>query len=272
MNVFVLFGVAAFGMGMLWLAQSVALVYVGEPLAWPLQYTTRLPVVRMTSQVMIQVVWIVIVVGTPVALGIGPLDALGRAFPLPVPWRQMAIAFLITFIPLCVIYAVYIKAGWLRVWPKYDQASRRRKMFWRFIAPLPLATFEEAAFRGTLLGQLLEALPPTPIFSALAVILSSAIFAVAHFIKPARGKPVMQGLYGYFTAGCLFGIAYIVGGRSLWLPIVMHAAAVLVIEVMRLYTVHQAPHWLAGFAEGPHSGVMGSVLVLGVAIALLVLI
>ena len=43
-----------------WAAQSVALIYVGEPLALPLQYTTRAPLVRMTSQLMIQVVWIVI--------------------------------------------------------------------------------------------------------------------------------------------------------------------------------------------------------------------
>lgn len=53
MSVVVLVGVAAVGICALWAAQTVALIYVGERLALPLQYTTRSPIVRMTSQVMI---------------------------------------------------------------------------------------------------------------------------------------------------------------------------------------------------------------------------
>ena len=111
MNVVVLVSVAAVGICALWVAQTVALIYVGERLALPLQYTTRSPVVRMTSQVMIQAVWIIIVVGTPIALGINPLDALQRAFPLPVPWRRITTAFLIMSIPLCLGYALYIQGA-----------------------------------------------------------------------------------------------------------------------------------------------------------------
>ena len=160
MNVLVLIGVAAFAMCTFWAAQSVALIYVGEPLALPLQYTTRAPLVRMTSQLMIQVIWIIILVGTPIALGVSPLEALQRAFTLPVPWRKIAIAFLITFIPFCLGYALYIKAQWLRFEPKYDQATRRRKLLTRFLTPIPLAVLEEGVFRGTLLEQLLRSLPP----------------------------------------------------------------------------------------------------------------
>jgi membrane protease YdiL (CAAX protease family) len=272
MNVLVLVGITTLAMCMLWAAQSVVLIYVGEPLALPLQYTTRAPLVRMTSQIMIQVVWIIILLGTPIALGTSPLDALQRAFPLPVPWHKMAIAFLIMFIPSSVGYALYVKAQWLRFELKHDRATRRRKLFTRFLTPIPLAILEEAVFRGTLLEQLLRSLPSSFVFSVLAVILSAAIFAAAHFIKPARGKPVIQGLYSYFTAGCLFGIAYIDGGRNLWLPVVMHATAIFIIEVMRIYTVHQAPRWLAGFPEGPHGGVVGSLVVIGMATCLLVLI
>jgi hypothetical protein len=272
MNIVVLVEVAVLGICVLWAAQSVALICVGERLALPLQYTTRSPVVRMTSQVMIQAVWIIILVGTPLALGMTPLAALQRAFPLPIPWRQIAIAFFITSTPLCVGYALYVKAQWLRFAPKHDPATRRRKLFSRFLTPLPLAVLEEAVFRGTLLEQLLRSLPSTLAASVLAVILSAAIFAAVHFIKPARGKPVLQGLYSYFLAGCLFGIGYIVSGRSLWVPVVMHATAIFIIEVMRLYTVHQAPRWLAGFPEGPHSGIVGTGVVAGMAIALITLI
>ena len=67
-------------------------------------------------------------------------------------------------------------------------------------------------------------------------------------------------------------MVYVLGGRTLWLPIAVHAAAVLGIEVMRLYVVHQAPPWLVGYGEFPQSGLIGSLAILAVAIALVALI
>ena len=273
MKILVMLGIAAFAFCALWAVQSVALKLVDEPLAWPLRFTTRNPLVRRTSRVMIQLSWVLILVGTPLALGIRPLDALHQAFPLPVPWHGIVIAFSLVFFPFSIGYALYIKVGWLRIEPRFDQATLRSKLFRRFLTPLPLATMEEGVFRGIVLEQLLRSLPQSRAYSALAIIVSSAVFAAVHFIKPfGSHKPVVQGIYGYFSAGCLFGLAYLVGGRSLWLPIVMHATAIFVIEVMRLYTVQQGPHWLAGFAELPQSGLVGSVVVLGIAIALVAMI
>jgi Type II CAAX prenyl endopeptidase Rce1-like len=273
MNIVITLGIAAFALCLLWAVQSVALKAAGEPLAWPLRFTTRKSLVRLTSRAMIQVAWLIVLAGTPLALGIGPLAALRQAFPLPVPWRDIAIAFSIVFLPGCIGYALYIRAGWLRVEPKYDRATLRGKLFRRFLTPLPLATMEEAVFRGVVLRQLLLSLPQSHVYTGLAIVVSAAAFAVVHFIKPAGAhKSIAQGMYGYFTAGCLFGLAFVVGGHSLWLPITMHATAILVIEVMRLYTVHQAPPWLAGFSELPQSGVVGSVVVIGMAIALVALI
>jgi hypothetical protein len=129
------------------------------------------------------------------------------------------------------------------------------------VQPLPLATLEEAAFRGVLLEQLLRSFPPSHAYRVVAIALSSAAFSSVHFIKrPYPGKPVWQPAYGLFIIGCLFGLAYVIGGRSLWLPIVIHAAAIFVIEVMRLYAVYQAPPWLLGYSEWPQSGLVGSIL------------
>ena len=85
MNILITLGVAASGLCLLWAVQSVALKLAGEPLAWPLRFTTRKPLVRWTSRVMIHMSWLIILVGTPLALGIRPLDALHQAFPMPVP-------------------------------------------------------------------------------------------------------------------------------------------------------------------------------------------
>jgi hypothetical protein len=76
-----------------------------------------------------------------------------------------------------------------------------------------------------------------------------------HFIKlPYPGKPVWQPAYGLFIVGCLLGFAYVIGGRSLWLPVVIHATMVFLIEVMKIYAVYRAPPWLMGYAEGQASG------------------
>ncbi|HVU19335.1 MAG TPA: CPBP family intramembrane glutamic endopeptidase [Rhizomicrobium sp.] len=272
MNILIVLMVAAFALCALWAVQSVALKLVGEPLAWPLQYTTRKPQMRLTGQALIQVSWLVIFFGTPLALGISLPDLLHQLFPLPVPWRRIAIAFTIMFLPFCMLFALYIKAGWVQIVPKFDRSTRRAKLFRRFLTPLPLATFEEAVFRGTLLEQLLRSLPQSYVSSTVAIILSSFAFSLVHFIKPPRRQPVGQGIYGFFTAGCLFGLAYIIGGRSLWLPIVLHATAIFCIELTRLYVDYKAPRWLIGFPEEPHSGLIGSLLILAMAISLVVLI
>jgi len=102
--------------------------------------------------------------------------------------------------------------------------------------------------------------------------MSSFVFSLVHFIKPPRVIPVGQGIYGFFAAGCLFGLAYVVGGRSLWLPIAMHAMAIFCVQVMRLYSVYQGRRYLVGFSEAPQSGLVGSLAMLGMAIALITLI
>jgi membrane protease YdiL (CAAX protease family) len=131
---------------------------------------------------------------------------------------------------------------------------------------------EEAVFRGVILEQLLRSLPHSHAYTVLAIVLSSAAFSAVHFIKRYQGKPIWQPAYGLFIVGCLFGLAYVIGARSLWLPIIVHATSVFVIEVMRLYSVHRAPHWLMGYSEWPQSGLVGSIYVLGVAIGLALLI
>lgn len=273
MNVLIVLGTAALGLSALWAIQSVVLTLAGEPLAWPLRFKKRGPVAVWTGRVLIHSFWIFVLVATPLALGIRPIDALHQAFPTPVPWHSIAAAFSIMFFPAASMYALYIAAGWARFEPQHDQAKRRGKLLRRiFPGPLPVSIFEEAVFRGILLEQMLRLLPQSSAYTALAIIVNSAAFSAVHFVKPVDWKPIKQVAYGYFIVGCLFGLAYVVGGRSLWLPIAVHAAAIFVIEVARLYVVFQAPPWLVGYTEWPQSGLVGSVLVLGVAVALLTLI
>jgi hypothetical protein len=272
MNILVALAVAATGFFALWAVQSIVLVVIGEPLALPLRFKTRRPAMKWIGRAMVHTEWLIILIGTPLALGMSPLDALHQAFPTPPPWRDIGIAAALMFGATCLTYALYLIAGWIRFEPQNDRATRHAKLFRRFFpGPLPLVTFEEGVFRGILLEQLLRSLPSSQVYTALAIVVSSAAFTAIHFVKPAKDKPV-QAAYGYFLVGCLFGLAYVVGGRSLWLPIAVHASAVFGIEVLRLYVVFQAPRWLVGFSESPQSGLVGSVAVVLVGIALVVLI
>jgi hypothetical protein len=272
MNILILLVIGASALFVLWAVQSVVLSVVGQPLAWPLRFTTHNPLVRWTARVLIQLSWLTVLVATPLALGVDPRDALRNAFPPPVPWRDIAVAFSIMLFPALIIYALYIKVGWVRIEPQHDQATRRAKLFRRFLGPLPLAMLEEGVFRGVLLEQLLRSFPQSQAYTALAIVLSAAVFSSVHFVRPSHGKPIWQPAYGLFIVGCLFGLAYVIGGRSLWLPIVMHATVIFVCQVMRLYVVYQAPPWLVGYPDWPQSGLMGSLYVLCAGIALVVLI
>jgi membrane protease YdiL (CAAX protease family) len=273
MPILIIAGIVAGALCVLWAVQSVVLKIAGEPLAWPLRFTTQKPLVRYTGRVMVHFTWITILVGTPLALGIDPRDALHKAFPLPVPWRGIGIAFSITFFPAVITYALYLKAGWLRFEPQHDQATRRAKLIRRFLGPLPLAILEEGVFRGVLLEQLLLSFPQSKTDTLLAIVLSSAVFSAAHFVKRRDpSAPVWQPAYGLFIVGCLLGLAYVIGGRSLWLPVVMHATMVFVYLVVKLYAVYQAPPWLVGYVDWPQSGLGGTIFLLCAGIALVLLI
>jgi hypothetical protein len=272
MNILITLGVAFAALCLLWAVQSIVLTLIGEPLAWPLRFKTRRPLMKYASRAMVHLSWLIILIGTQFALGIPLADALRQAFRTPIPWRDIAVAFSLMFFPGFLLYASYIALEWVRIEPQHDQATRRAKFIRRFWGPPLLATLEEAVFRGVFLEQLLRSFPSTGGYTALAIVVSSAAFASVHFFRPTEGKPVWQMAYGYFIVGCLFGLAYVVGGRALWLPIVVHATAVFVVEVMRLYVVFVAPRWLIGVPESPQSGVCGSLLILGVAIGLLTLI
>ena len=52
--------VAAAGLCFIWAVQSVVLVAIGEPLALPFRFTTRKPVMKWTSRVLIHTEWLII--------------------------------------------------------------------------------------------------------------------------------------------------------------------------------------------------------------------
>lgn len=82
---------------------------------------------------------------------------------------------------------------------------------------LGAAICEEIVFRGFLIGRLEAAFGgASPIATAAAVMLSSALFGLAHMYQGPTGVLITGVL------GLVFACVYAYGGRNLWLNIVVH--------------------------------------------------
>jgi hypothetical protein len=231
----------------------------GHPASPLLRPPLEDPFVRRTMRTAIPIAWITILVGSPLAFGRSPLTYYSRAFAPPA-----GSAALMAFPAVALAgFAVNLAVGWLlgavRVEPQHPPQRLRGKL-WRRLLLTPAfgAPLEELVFRGLLLEQLLGALPATAGGAALAVTLSAAIFSSVHFLeaKPPQ-TPFVQAWLGLFGVGGLLGAAYAACGRQLWLPIAIHGAGMIGVEVPRLVTRMEGRRWLIGTSEFPHAGAIG---------------
>lgn len=268
MNLLILLAIAVGGVLLLWAAQCMAQRRAGEPLTPPLRYRTQSPLVKWTGRIMIQLTWLGILLAFPLAIGSDPSAYYGRALSGESGWRQLWIGFAVMFLAGAVSVLLGLAFGWMRVQVNHPPRRFWRKFFDRIRTAATLPVMEEAVFRAVLLEQVVLLIPATFTWRAAAVAATAAIFSVMHFLRPRRpGLPLWQPMWGLFLVGCLFGAAYLHAGRTLWLPIGLHAGAILICQWARLTTKHTGPPWLVGYGEHPQSGVVGFITILIVAAA-----
>ena len=246
------------GFVLLWLVQSILLFSNGEKLALPLRYQTDNPSVTYPMKVMVQLGWLFIIVGYPILIGSNPITFYSQAFPLPAPINTMFILSIACVLGFGLIYLLYFATGALEVTLLFSKAKTLRRVISCFVSPIPLAIMEEAVFRGVLLHALLNWLNG-PWGTIVAIILSSAVFSSVHFVRrrDSKRKPAQQPAIGLFFVGVVLGTAYVVDNQSLWLPVSLHAAGILAVELPRSFVVYKAnPKWI-GYRSYPHSGPLG---------------
>ncbi len=251
------------GIALLWGVQSILLLLSGEKLAPPLRYYTKAPAVVYPMKVMVQTYWLLIIIGYPLLIGVSPVDFYLQAFRLPAPIEAMGILCTTCVVGFALIYGVYYLAGAIEVSMLYSKSKTIRRVIGCFLTPIPLATMEEAVFRGVILHALLNWLDG-PWGTFVAIVLSSIIFSSVHFARrrDSRRKPPLQPAIGLFFVGIVLGSAYVAGGQSLWLPIAVHAAGVVAVELPRSFVIYKAsPLWI-GYRSFPHSGPLGIVLMI----------
>lgn len=246
------------GFALLWTVQSILLVSNGEKLALPLRYQTDNPAVTYPMKVMVQVGWLIIIIGYPILIGSNPIDFYGRAFRLPPPTDSMLILSAACILGFFLIYIVYYAFGAIEVSMLFSKSKTLRRVVSCFVTPIPLAVMEEAVFRGVLLHALLNWL--NGVWGPFAaIVLSSAVFSSVHFIRrrDSKRKPALQPAIGLFFVGIVLGTAYVADNQSLWLPVSLHAAGILAVELPRSFVIYKAsPRWI-GYRSFPHSGPLG---------------
>ncbi len=131
-------------------------------------------------------------------------------------FQDLIVGFILPALVMGSIFAFEWGVGWLqidRVMWKEEPSTTYSIITNALLTSIAVGFYEELLFRGYRLQNLIEGLNLT-----WALVLSSAIFALAHLLNPHSSLASTLGLFG---AGLFMAYAWLRTGR-LWLPIGLH--------------------------------------------------
>ncbi|MEQ1859088.1 MAG: CPBP family intramembrane glutamic endopeptidase [Chthoniobacteraceae bacterium] len=177
--------------------------------------------------------------------------------PDPHAWSRFAVGFAIAALCVSLLAGGYI-AGEIYRWKGTLPWSKPPSLM---LSAITVGLIEEGLFRGGMLGLFLRSMRP-----GVAIVATSAIFSVVHFLKPDEtfqvaevgwtsgfaliphlfhqfGNPLL--LLGGFTTIFVLGLMLAdvtVRTRSLWMAIGLHAGVVFVKMSFSSFTKRQEVH------------------------------
>jgi hypothetical protein len=255
MAILVLLGFAFTALCVLAAVQTGALLLAGErfQIAFPFRHESDSALVRWSLKLALQAVLVAIIFLYPLAVGNDPGDYL--SWLLVPDWTAFLRVAALTVAVFALQQLVLVWTRMVRVSRRYSLKKTARKVLRGCLTPVPLAVVEETVFRGILLKQLLDSLPSSRSGVAAAVFLSAIFFAAAHFFRPQK-RTALPAI-GLFVFGIVLAIAYLISGRSCWLPIAIHAGGVWMIKMTRPFVAYRGPAVLAGYSSYPMCGALG---------------
>lgn len=173
--------------------------------------------------------------------------------------RQFSFGVLLGVGTLVFLFGLYLTSGVCQLKLTDDHVK-----FWRTIlgfipAAVLVGVLEEAVFRGFLLQQLLHYSRP------LALILSSALYAVVHLKQPHFTPTTWLELGGLFLLGNLLALTFLLT-QQLYLAVGLHAALAYMARVNKLVVSFPdtSISWLVGTSRLVN-GVVSWAVLLGLA-------
>lgn len=199
--------------------------------------------------------------------------------------RDLRAGFVIGALGVGVGVAACMLGGAMVPRLRYDVAKTLGQAAAGLLGAVIVGVGEEALFRGVLLRRFTADMGRTG-----GVLLSTAIYAIVHALRPGGSRELYPGagidrtlglfaplgevgvlpsLVGLFGLGLLLAVARQRSG-ALWLPIGIHAAYVAVFRVGRLLLdIRTTPVWLIGPGWPPLIGGVGGLVALVATAALL---
>ena len=175
-------------------------------------------------------------------------------------FKDLAIALLSGVGLVVLLFGVQVLLGWASFYPRPLMAIAVEGL----LVALGIGLAEELLFRGWLLAEL-----QTGLSRGAAVVWSSLLFAIAHFIKPL--SEILRTSPQFFGLLLLGLILAMVRSRnqarsfqSLGMPIGLHAGLVwgyYIVDVGDLVLPEwRVPEWVTGIHGNPLSGLLGLVI------------
>ncbi len=280
--------IPAFGKILLYLAAAFSIgALVAPPIFWLGQaleaagttdWLAKFPFHRVLSRC-IQVSALVLLIPALRWIGLRrPSDLHLQRNPLAAADLAAGLIFALTFVAAAAF--VGLSAGWTDWRETFAWSGLGRIL----LTAAAVSCVEEVVFRGVILGLCLWTLP-----RAGSIALTTVLFVVVHFIKPAKteiapdavhwwtgfaeafrftealpaGSVLIFGVASLFVAGWILGVAAF-ATRSLWLPIGLHAGWVFGQQTSNLLLQSTSPGvagWLPWVGPNLVSGAVPTGLV-----------
>lgn len=232
----------------MWSTQSVLLWRAGLPLQARINPRQLPRHLKRYNRAATQTAFGIVLLAYPLIRGQSPLSYYGDFFPLDGhPWELLH-GFAAAVLYLALIYVAWIASGNIRFRVRDEPARLVRRLAGVPVMAFLVAFVEELLFRAMLLADLVNDFP-----LAAAVAVGAAVFAVAHYVRSVKRYWTFGG---HLVLGLLLCIAFVCT-QSLWLPIGIHAAGVVMLMGTRPFIRYDGPAWLVGASVFPYAGAVG---------------
>jgi membrane protease YdiL (CAAX protease family) len=232
----------------MWSAQSILLLRAGLPLRVRINPGDLPRHLKRYNRAATYVAFAVVLLGYPLLRGESPISYYIAFFPLGGrPW-ELAHGFSAAVLYLALLYLAWLFSGNIMFRIRHDPGRLLKRITGVPITAFLVAFVEELLFRAVLLADLMESMNP---YAAIA--LGAAIFAGAHYVRSVKRYWTIGGHLGL---GLLLCIAFACT-HSLWLPIGLHAAGIVMLLGTRPFIRYDGPAWLVGASIFPYAGAAG---------------
>lgn len=234
----------------MWLGQTVMLRRHGLPIRLRLDPRNAPRAIRTTGRVITQLSLFAVLLAYPLVRGLSPVEYYGALLPRTRAVLQAVQGAAAATLFLSVLFLFWMATDRVTI----EAHQSRRRLLQRLLLLIPTAilgaTIEELLFRGVVMADAQRWFPDLPY---IAVGWSTLVFAGAHYVRTVKRRWTFPG---HLMLGLLFSLAFLQTG-SLWLPIGLHAAGILMIMGTRPFFVYRGPAWLTGASIFPFAGIFG---------------